>query len=69
MLRGIDESKRLRVERVLATDRARIQASDLAGRIATTWTELKRQLISADFLIPGPILRALHPTAGRVADR
>lgn len=26
----------------------------------TTWTELKRQLYSADFLIPGPILRALQ---------
>ena len=26
----------------------------------TTWTELKRQLYSSDFLIPGPILRALQ---------
>src|SRR6266581_6072550 len=26
----------------------------------TTWAELKRQLYSADFLIPGPILRALQ---------
>jgi MoxR-like ATPase len=26
----------------------------------TTWTELKRQLYSGDFLVPGPILRALQ---------
>src|ERR1700751_1422441 len=26
----------------------------------TKWTELKQQLYSADFLIPGPILRALQ---------
>src|SRR5437870_10902858 len=32
----------------------------------TTWAELKRQLYSADFLIPGPILRALQSDARAV---
>jgi MoxR-like ATPase len=32
----------------------------------TKWTELKRQLYSADFLIPGPVLRALQSDARAV---
>jgi MoxR-like ATPase len=32
----------------------------------TKWTELKQQLYSADFLIPGPILRALQSDARAV---
>src|SRR6266705_2990491 len=58
---GIDEAKALyqwneSLQRIALEF---IRQSSREG-LQTTWTELKRQLYSEDFLIPGPILRALQ---------
>lgn len=57
---GIDEAKALYQWNESLQRMALDFVRHSEGGSGTKWAELKRQLYSADFLIPGPILRALQ---------
>src|SRR5436305_2209560 len=60
---GIDEAKAL-YQWNEPLQRMALEFASAGER--ATWAELKRQLYSSDFLIPGPILRALQSEARTV---
>jgi MoxR-like ATPase len=64
---GIDEGKALyQWNEPLQRMALEFIRQSLATGSEATWTELKRQLYSTDFLVPGPILRALQSEATAV---